>query len=395
MEGVTKPVRRQVTPGGFRGRQRDTVSVFPAAASPTALRMSVPLVIVAHMFDNGAAATPLCDQSAADLPTERLEAEITTLAGHLAAATCRWLVLIAEFDRREGWRAWDQSSCAAWLSWQCGLSLTTAHEHVRVARSLGALPAITEAFAAGRLSFSKVRALTRVATRDNEDGWLSAALGATAAQLDRLARACVRVGRSECAHRAERERVTWRYDEDGMLVFTARLAPERGAHLIAALGQIQHAATEHHTAGDGTRANEDAARAHPASIADTRTGPSSPDRDDGGPKHADAQAQASLWQSSAEDNQAGQRHGQRHGHDHGQGHGQGHEPAEGHGHRSGSSLPDALVDMRGTITDEHSAPITPRTIQPTTRDPLHLDYAVAVLTQPTPAPLARAAGDGR
>jgi hypothetical protein len=49
-----------------------------------------------------------------------LEAEIYTLAGRSAAATCRWLLLVAKFDRREGWKSWGQASCAAWLSWKCG-----------------------------------------------------------------------------------------------------------------------------------------------------------------------------------------------------------------------------------------------------------------------------------
>jgi hypothetical protein len=34
---------------------------------------------------------------------EELEAQITELAGHLNAAHYRWLTLIAEFDRRQGW----------------------------------------------------------------------------------------------------------------------------------------------------------------------------------------------------------------------------------------------------------------------------------------------------
>ena len=37
--------------------------------------------------------------------TERLEADVCTLAGQLSAATCRWLLLIGELDRREGARA--------------------------------------------------------------------------------------------------------------------------------------------------------------------------------------------------------------------------------------------------------------------------------------------------
>lgn len=182
---------------------------------------------------------------ATELPTERLEVEICTLAGHLAAATCRWLLLVGEFDRREGWRSWEQTSCAGWLSWKCGVSVTTAYEHVRVARALRQLPQTTAEFAAGRLSFSKVRAISRVADATDEDGWVSAALGCTAAQLDRLSRACARVNRAESEGRVLHEKVSWRYDDDGMLIFSARLAPERGARLIAALEQIQHADAEH------------------------------------------------------------------------------------------------------------------------------------------------------
>ena len=37
------------------------------------------------------------------MPLERLEAQICELAGHLAAATCRFLVLLGDFDARRGW----------------------------------------------------------------------------------------------------------------------------------------------------------------------------------------------------------------------------------------------------------------------------------------------------
>ena len=36
------------------------------------------------------------------VPLERLEAQICELAGHLTAATCRFLVLLADFDARRG-----------------------------------------------------------------------------------------------------------------------------------------------------------------------------------------------------------------------------------------------------------------------------------------------------
>jgi hypothetical protein len=51
------------------------------------------------------------------VPLERLEAQLCEVAGHLAAATCRFLVLLAEFDERRGWASWELSSCAA-SSWR-------------------------------------------------------------------------------------------------------------------------------------------------------------------------------------------------------------------------------------------------------------------------------------
>src|SRR6266566_10120303 len=99
----------------------------------------------------------------APVPLERLEAQICELAGHLAAATCRFLVLLADFDARRGWASWEMSSCAAGLSWKCQMSSGAAREHVRVARALRDLPVIRGEFGAGRLSYAKVRALTRIA----------------------------------------------------------------------------------------------------------------------------------------------------------------------------------------------------------------------------------------
>src|SRR3954467_4507525 len=97
-----------------------------------------------------------------------LAAAITAGAVRLAAATAAWLRLVAEFDERGGWHGVGITSCAQWVSWQCGMSPVTAREHVRVARTLRGLPRIAAAFDAGRLSYAKVRALTRIAAPDCE-----------------------------------------------------------------------------------------------------------------------------------------------------------------------------------------------------------------------------------
>jgi hypothetical protein len=118
-----------------------------------------------------------CEVAPQTMPLELLEAEITKLAGHLSAAECRWLLLIAEYDRRGGYEGWGCRSCSHWLSWQCGLDLRAAQERVRVARALEELPIVTSEFGLGKLSYSKVRAITRVATPMNEDQLVALAEG--------------------------------------------------------------------------------------------------------------------------------------------------------------------------------------------------------------------------
>ena len=91
------------------------------------------------------------------------------------------LKLIGEFDEKGGWHGVGINSCAHWLNWKCGISLGPAREKVRVARALPALPKISTAFRAGKVSYSKVRAMTRVATEKNEEALLQVALGGSAA----------------------------------------------------------------------------------------------------------------------------------------------------------------------------------------------------------------------
>ena len=123
---------------------------------------------------NSTTPTPSTTATAPDtapaVPLERLEAQICELAGQLAAATCRFLVLLADFDARRGWASWEMTSCAAWLSWKCQMSSGTAREHVRVARALRDLPVIRVSSPRAGFSYAKVRALTRIATPDTEHG---------------------------------------------------------------------------------------------------------------------------------------------------------------------------------------------------------------------------------
>jgi hypothetical protein len=168
-----------------------------------------------------------------------LEARITELAGHLNAANHRWLRLIAEFDRRQGWSDGYTRSCAHWLQWKCGLDLGAAREKVRVARALEGLPSIDAAMRRGELSYSKVRALTRVASTATEEVLLNVALHGTTHHVESLVRQFRRVQEVEELSREARQhanrRLTYYHDDDGSLVLKVQLPAETGALVIEAL----------------------------------------------------------------------------------------------------------------------------------------------------------------
>ena len=176
---------------------------------------------------------------------DALEREITDLCAHINAASYRLLQLIAELDDEQPWGAWGLASCAHWLNWRCGIGLNAAREKVRVAHALRQLPLVSACFATGQLSFSKVRAITRIADADNERELLELARHATAAQVEKLVRAYRHVGRIEARERAEAQQASrelnCHYDEDGSLVIRARLPAEEGAVVLQALNAAMDA----------------------------------------------------------------------------------------------------------------------------------------------------------
>ena len=151
---------------------------------------------------------------------------IAELSARIQAATWELLSLIRQFDDRNGWAGC--TSCAEWLGWRTGLAPGAAREHVRVARTLADLPKLSDAMRRGRVSYSKMRAVTRVATPETEDDLLNVALSGTAAHVEKIVRAWRRVDRleeqAEDRRRHEtRSLRTW-VDEDGMVVVRGRLS---------------------------------------------------------------------------------------------------------------------------------------------------------------------------
>jgi hypothetical protein len=190
------------------------------------------------MIDDLAAAESAPPSPSAAEPLDRLAARICAGAVRLAAATAAWLRLVGEFDERDGWAGVGISSCAHWLSWQCGLTPGTARQHVRVARALRRLPGVEAAFGNGELSYSKVRALTRVAEPGTEAELVEFARHATASQVERTVRAWRRADDVDAARVAERRRFTWSFDDDGMLSLHIRMDAEQGTALLASIDSL-------------------------------------------------------------------------------------------------------------------------------------------------------------
>ena len=171
-------------------------------------------------------------------PKERLGEEIATLAARIDAATYELLVLIRKFDEQEGWSC-GFLTCAHWLTWRIGLAPGAARERVRVARALGDLPLMSEAMRRGALSYSKVRALTRIATPDTEQSLVDLGRAGTAAHVERVVRSWRRIDRTVEAHddelRDAASHLTTHIDENDMFVIRGCLAPEAGEGLMKAL----------------------------------------------------------------------------------------------------------------------------------------------------------------
>ncbi len=174
---------------------------------------------------------------------DELDRDIVTLATRINAATYELLVLVREFEERAGFVQWGLDNCAEWLAWRCDLTMTTALEKVRVARALKMLPLVSAAFAAGELSYSKVRSLTRVASSENEEKLVTFALRHTAAHVAQYCRElrCGSVDSLSMAERAwaNRSLRVRRDHQRGMMTITLDLPMEAGELVEKALDKAR------------------------------------------------------------------------------------------------------------------------------------------------------------
>jgi hypothetical protein len=171
---------------------------------------------------------------------------------------------------------WGFENCADWLHWRCDLSLSAAREKVRVAHALKTLPRIGMAFAEGALSYSKVRALTRVASRETEEKLLEFALHTTAARVEARCRelrcgtqlAPAMVHPPPAQRRRVRRRRTWSLHVDAAALRGG--AGRSGLPIETMTDDFDSAEDDHstkglETAGDiSTETTSEPLRAHPS-----------------------------------------------------------------------------------------------------------------------------------
>jgi len=194
--------------------------------------------------------------AAREAATEHRVDELAGLSAHLSAATARWLELVWEMHEQG-----DSSDLQAFLAWRCGITGREAREYLRVAEALQELPVTRAVFARGELTFTKVRALTRVATASSEESLLDLAGALTASQLERALRAFRRVTAEDARDAHELEYVDYYLDDDGTLFLRARLAAEDGTLLIKALEVARERVLERRREERAAAANDPQAQA--------------------------------------------------------------------------------------------------------------------------------------
>ncbi len=170
---------------------------------------------------------------------DQLETDLISLSSHINAMEYEFLVLLREFDLRQGWKAYLFNNCAEWLNMKCGMAPGTAREKLRVANALFDLPKISGAFQKGDLSYSKARYLSRIATPTTEEHLLDFALKATAVQVDRHCMELRNVQRhasTQDANRLHENRyLSCSPHSDGSVTLSVELPKETAALVMKAL----------------------------------------------------------------------------------------------------------------------------------------------------------------
>ena len=103
------------------------------------------------------------------MPSDEAEIHqrLQQLSQDITSSHADLLELLVRFDDMEGWKSRGANHCAAWMNDELGISLPLAWEYLRVGRKLRLLPTATALYRAGKISWSKMRLIVRVADTDS------------------------------------------------------------------------------------------------------------------------------------------------------------------------------------------------------------------------------------
>jgi hypothetical protein len=187
--------------------------------------------------------------SAADLPAEITNAPhfVPSLSAYAVDAVlrrnerraARARLLAAEYlldlAERRLFRQLGYSSVMHYGTHALGLSPRDVWDRLRVARALRELPAVAAALREGRLSWSKVREVIRVATPATEQDWITRAERLSCRELE----AAVAAENPAEPKPAEATRLACRFVDERTVRVTVELTPEQFALLDQAIGTIR------------------------------------------------------------------------------------------------------------------------------------------------------------
>jgi hypothetical protein len=167
-----------------------------------------------------------------------LRSSVIDALGRWARDQSSLITLLVEFDDSGQWAYDGAWSCAHWVAERADLELATVREWLRIGHALSKLDEVARRFAAKTLSYSKVRALVRIATRENQHELCAIAKDVPAARFPVALAAWLERTETpedhERRHRAATS-LSWRVEPDGMIASSFRLPPEWFGKLRAAI----------------------------------------------------------------------------------------------------------------------------------------------------------------
>ncbi len=174
-----------------------------------------------------------------DLPLDEIDgcaAELHDAVAAISAATPRTLRAVARAAELGVFRERGYRSMTDWLSSEFRIGLSTAKEWVFLSRRLRELPAISEAFERGRLTWKQLLPLARFATPQDNRHWAGAAPEMYPAELYRELQRRTRPTLKEerAAHASRYLSLVWD-TEHPVLYLEGRLGKEQGSALEEAI----------------------------------------------------------------------------------------------------------------------------------------------------------------